>query len=74
MYRSIALASSILAAALFLAPSGASAQLFSLRLPPLPIPTPRSVPELDPSGAAAALTLLAGGISLISSRRRRDRS
>ncbi len=33
-----------------------------------------SVPELDPAGAASALTLLAGGILMLTGRRRRNGS
>ena len=38
-----------------------------------PAPKPASVPELDPSAAAAAVALIAGGMAVVHGRRRRTR-
>jgi len=35
----------------------------------LPPPPPHRAPEIDPAGAAAGLTLLAGGLAVLRSRR-----
>ena len=37
-----------------------------------PYPMPAAAPEVDPASAAAALTLLAGGLAFLRGRRRKD--
>ena len=40
------------------------------RLPPPPPPPHHRAPEIDPAGAMAGLTLLAGGLAVLRGRRR----
>lgn len=35
-------------------------------------PSPTAAPEIDPAGAAGALTLLAGGLAILGRRRKKD--